>query len=48
MNEMLSETSINATEEPHSSFIFYILADDIWIQKYCLLHNLPPPQKNPH
>lgn len=47
-------SSIYATEEPLSkSFFFYILADDIWIQEYCLLHQnktktplSPPPKKN--
>lgn len=53
MYEMLSEPLFMPPKNLIQNLFFYILADDIWIQEYCLLHQnktktppLPPPKKN--
>lgn len=53
MYEMLSEPLFMPPKNLIQNLFFYILADDIWIQEYCLLHQnktktppLPPHKKN--
>lgn len=54
MYEMLSDPLFMPPKNLFQNLFFYILADDIWIQEYCLLHQnktktpLSPPKKNPN
>lgn len=54
MYEMLSEPLFMPPKNLIQNLFFYILADDIWIQEYCLLHQnktktpLSPPPKKPN